>query len=153
MPHCNLCHDTSNQHSHTPSPTCNFFHRCHSQHYSTDWSWCHSCNSHHTALKHCQEKPSYTQDLQPPINPTIPRISSSRIPLQIFPQIQTVILILKLLEPSPSSDEDEWGGQSLNTHYTIGLVSDCPMVTVHAGKRFKALIDSEAGLSLVHTSD
>ena len=61
-------------------------------------------------------------------------------------------LILKLPEPSPSSDEDEWGGQSSNTHYIIGLVSYCLIVTVHAGKRFKALIDSGAALSLAHTS-
>ena len=44
--------------------------------------------------KHSQEKPSHTQDLQPPINPTFPRLSSSGIPLQILPQIQTVSLIL-----------------------------------------------------------
>ena len=44
--------------------------------------------------KHSQEKPSYTQDLQPPINPTIPRLSPSRIPLLILHQIQTVTLIL-----------------------------------------------------------
>ena len=37
-------------------------------------------------------------------------------------------------------------------HYTIGLVSDCPTVTVHARKRFKALIDSGATISLMHSS-
>ena len=37
-------------------------------------------------------------------------------------------------------------------NYIIGLVSECPTVTVHAGKRFKAIIDSEAALSQVHTS-
>ena len=49
-----------------------------------------------TALhrKYGTEKPSHPQDIQPPINPTIPRLSQSRIPLQIFPQIQTVTLIL-----------------------------------------------------------
>ena len=40
--------------------------------------------------KHSQEKPSHFLDLQPPINPTIPRMSPSRIPLEILPQIQTV---------------------------------------------------------------
>ena len=40
----------------------------------------------------------------------------------------------------------------LQTSYTIGLVSNCPTVTVHAGKRFKALMDSGAALSLVCTS-
>ena len=41
-----------------------------------------------------QEKPSNIQDLQPPINPIIPRLSPSRIPLQILYQIQTATLIL-----------------------------------------------------------
>ena len=31
------------------------------------------------------------------------------------------------------------------------LVSDCPTVTVNAGKRFKALIDSGSALSLAHS--
>ena len=43
---------------------------------------------------HNQEKLSYIQDLQPPINPIIPRLSLARIPLQILPQIQTATLIL-----------------------------------------------------------
>ena len=43
------------------------------------------------------------------------------------------------------------GGHSSNTHYNTGHVSDCPTVTVHGGKRFKALIDSRVALSLVHT--
>ena len=34
----------------------------------------------------------------------------------------------------------------------MGHVSDSPTVTVHAGKRFKALIDSGAALSLIHAS-
>ena len=33
-------------------------------------------------------------------------------------------------------------------YYKTGI---CPTVRVHAGKRFKALIDSEAALLLVHT--
>ena len=44
--------------------------------------------------KHSQEKPSYTQDIQPPTNPTIPKLSLSRIPLMNLPQIQTVTFIL-----------------------------------------------------------
>ena len=54
----------------------------------------------------------------------------------------------KLQEPSSNSEEDEWRGQSS----TIGLVSDYPNVTVHVGKRFKALIDSGAVISLAYTS-
>ena len=62
--------------------------------------------------------------------------------------------ILKLLEPSPSSEEDsnEHRGQSSTNQYTIGPVSDCSKVTVHAGKRFKALINSGAAISLMHTT-
>ena len=45
---------------------------------------------------------------------------------------------------------NEW--HSPNNHYTTGLVSDCPTVMLHTGKRFKALNDSEAVLSLAHTS-
>ena len=52
---------------------------------------------------------------------------------------------------SPSSDKDEWGWHSSN-HFTIGLVLDCPAFTVHAGKRFKVLINSRAAISLVHPS-
>ena len=55
------------------------------------------------------------------------------------------------LNCSLSSDEDEWGGNSSN-HYVIALISDIPTVIVHAGKRFKAVIDSGAALSLVCTS-
>ena len=59
----------------------------------------------------------------------------------------------KLQDPSSSSDTDsnEWGGQPPRQHFTISLVSDCPMVTVHLGKCFKALIDSVASISLMCT--
>ena len=80
-----------------------------------------------------------------PINLITPKLSPYRILLQTLHQILTVILI------PPSSEEDEWGGHSPN-HCVIGLISDCPTVTVHVGKRFKALIDSGAALSLVCTS-
>ena len=43
-------------------------------------------------------------------------------------------------------------GHSSNNHHTIGLVTDCPAVTVYARKRFKTLIDSGAVFSLAHTS-
>ena len=36
--------------------------------------------------------------------------------------------------------------------FTIGPISDCPTVTIHAGKHFKALIVSGAAISLMHTS-
>ena len=85
------------------------------------------------------------------ISPTAPRLSSSRFFLQILHQILTVTLTIYLLGTSPRSDEDEQGGHSSN-QYTIGLVFDCPTVTMHAGERFKPLINSETALSLVCTS-
>ena len=44
--------------------------------------------------KYSQQKPSYIQYLQPPINPNVSTLSLSRIPLQITHQIHTVTLIL-----------------------------------------------------------
>ena len=44
------------------------------------------------------------------------------------------------------------GGGYSSSYYTIGFVSDCPTVTLHAGKRFKVLMDFEAALLLVCTS-
>ena len=32
---------------------------------------------------------------------------------------------------------------------TVAWIMDCPMITVHAGKCYKALIDSEADISLL----
>ena len=52
------------------------------------------------------------------------------------------------MELSPSSDPHEWGGPSSNKHVTIALITDCPTITMHAGKHYKALIDSGAAISL-----
>ena len=41
------------------------------------------------------------------------------------------------------------GGHSSTNQFTIGLVSDCPTATVYAGKRFRALTDSGAAISLM----
>ena len=145
--HHHLCHDTTHRHSCTPSCTCHFSHQCQSWHYSTDQSHFHSSNSHCTAQgAQLMRKAKPHPRPSTPINATIqdlPSDSSSDSDNDWF---------FKLLEPSPSSDEDEWGRQSSSTHYTIGLVSDCPTVTVHAGKRFKDLINSGAAISLAHTS-
>ena len=86
---------------------------------------------------HTQRKlQNHTQEQQCHINPTARRWPSFKIHNWTPLQNQTMILILKLLEPSPGSDKDlnEWRGKSSTNHYTIGLVSDCPTVTVHAGK-------------------
>ena len=56
------------------------------------------------------------------------------------------------MEPSPSSDPHEQGGQSSNKNVTVALITDCPTITMHAGKHYKALIDSGAAIPLVRYS-
>ena len=53
------------------------------------------------------------------------------------------------MEPSPSSDPHEQGGPSSNKNMTIVLITDCPTITVHAGKHYKTLTDSGIAVSLV----
>ena len=60
--------------------------------------------------------------------------------------------VFKLVEPSPSSDPHEQAGLSSNKHVTIGLITDCPTITVHTGKHYIALTDSGAAISLVRYS-
>ena len=72
-----------------------------------------------------QEKPSYVQDLQSPINLHCSQtVTIQDSPFWFFIRFREYLWSFKLLEPSPSSDEDEQGGHSSNNHYTIGLVSD-----------------------------
>ena len=56
------------------------------------------------------------------------------------------------MEPSPSSDPHEQGGPSSNKNVTIAPITNCPTITVHEGKCYKALVDSEAAVSLVRYS-
>ena len=56
------------------------------------------------------------------------------------------------MEPSPSSDPNEQGGPSSNKNITIALITDCPTITVHAGKCDRALIGSGAAITLVRYS-
>ena len=58
----------------------------------------------------------------------------------------------KLNEPSPSSDSHEQGGLTTQDPITIALITDCPAITVHARKCYKALIDSGATVSLIRYS-
>ena len=60
----------------------------------------------------------------------------------------------KLLRSSSSNgeDSDEQGGQIQPEQFTIGLISDCQTVKVHAGKCFKALIDPGYAISLMCTN-
>ena len=53
------------------------------------------------------------------------------------------------MEPSPISDLHEQGGPSSNNNMTIARIPDYPILTVHTGKHYKALIDSGAAVSLV----
>ena len=58
--------------------------------------------------------------------------------------------MIKLEEPSPSSHT--WGGLPTKDTVTIAHITDCPTITVHAGKHYKALIDSGAAISLLRYS-
>ena len=42
-----------------------------------------------------------------------------------------------------------WRGLPSEDTITIAHIMDCPTVTVHAGKYYKALIDSGAAISLI----
>ena len=69
-------------------------------------------------------------------------------------RIEWRLRYFKLLKPSSCSDEDsdERGGLTQLQQYTIGLIFDCLPVTVHAGKCYKALVDSSAAISSMQTS-
>ena len=45
-----------------------------------------------------------------------------------------------------------WRGPPSNDIITVAHITDCPTVTVHAGKCYQALIDSGAGISLIRHS-
>ena len=44
------------------------------------------------------------------------------------------------------------GGPSTEETITVAHIMDCPTITVHAGKQYKALIDSGAAISLLRYS-
>ena len=44
------------------------------------------------------------------------------------------------------------GGPNIEEAITVAHIMDCPTITVHAGKHYKALIDSVAAISLVQYS-
>ena len=44
------------------------------------------------------------------------------------------------------------GGPSTEETITVVHITDCPTITLHAGKRYKALIDSGAAISLLRYS-
>ena len=57
--------------------------------------------------------------------------------------IQYIRQGFKLGEPSPSNVPQKWGGPPKKDTITVAHITDCPTITVHAGKCYKALIDSE----------
>ena len=46
----------------------------------------------------------------------------------------------------------EWGEPPVEETITVACIMDCPTITVHAGKWYKALIDSGAAISLLRYS-
>ena len=46
----------------------------------------------------------------------------------------------------------KWGGLPKKYTVTVAHVTDCPTITVHTGKHYKALIDSGAAISLLRYS-
>ena len=59
---------------------------------------------------------------------------------------------LKLRESSVSTSPHEWGGPPTAEIITVAHIMDCPTITVHAGKCYKALIDWGATISLLRYS-
>ena len=48
--------------------------------------------------------------------------------------------------PSLNNVPHEWGGPPVEETITVTCIMDCPTITVHAGKWYKALIDSGAAI-------
>ena len=59
---------------------------------------------------------------------------------------------IKLNKPSPSSDSHEQGGLTTQEPVIVVLIMDCPTITVHARKHYKALIDLGVAISLIRYS-
>ena len=59
------------------------------------------------------------------------------------------LIIFKLKQASPSSDSYEQGGLPTHDQVTLTLIMDCPTITIHAGKCYKALVDSGAAISII----
>ena len=62
---------------------------------------------------------------------------------------QRGIRSFKLTEPSPSSGSHEQGGLPIHNQVTVALIMDCPIITIHASKCFRALINSGTAISLI----
>ena len=49
-------------------------------------------------------------------------------------------------------DSHEQGGLPTHDQVTVALIMDCPTIIIHAGRSYKALIDSGAAMSLIRYS-
>ena len=59
---------------------------------------------------------------------------------------------LQLEEPSPSPSYHKWGELPKKDTVTAAHITDCPTITVHSGKCYKALIDSGVAIPLLRYS-
>ena len=142
------CHDTAHTNSHTPSHT-HHFHQCYSCHYSMDHSQSCPSNCHCMAPgTQMMRKAKPHARPSPPYIPPLPDCHRLGLPIRFFLRFRQWPWFFKLIQPPPSSDKDEWEGHFSSTHYTIGLVSNCPTVTVHAGKRNNDWLQSSYLISL-----
>ena len=69
-----------------------------------------------------------------------------------FQQLRRGDRSFKLNEPSSSSDSHEQGELTTLEPVTVVLIMDCPTITFHTGKHYKAPIDSGATISLIRYS-
>ena len=58
----------------------------------------------------------------------------------------------RLNKPSPSSNSHKRGGLTTQEQVSVALTMDCPTITVHTRKFYKALINSGAAISLIRYS-
>ena len=63
-----------------------------------------------------------------------------------------ILMMTKLKKACLSNAPHEWGGPLLEETIKVACIMDSPTITVHAGKWYKALIDSGAAISLLRYS-
>ena len=69
-----------------------------------------------------------------------------------IPVTQGGLRPFKLAETFPISASHEQGGLNTKEAVTVVHIIDCPTITLHARKWYKALIDSGAVISLIRYS-
>ena len=147
-------HDTSHWPHHRSST-----HRSSSAYHSRDQSRSHS----HPFYKIIQERSAQvtftfqqiTRQTTPQEEPKSENRRSPHRQLQFwwpFQQLRRGDRSFKLNRPSQSSDSHEQGGLTTQEPVTVALIMDCPTITVHIRKSYKALINSGAAISLIRYS-